>query len=123
MNITVNGKITKMMQVRKGVSQASGKEWMSQDVVIELEDNSVLCFNIFGEEKIKASGLQVGAIASVTLKLESTEWNGKWFTKLSCVSLIVQGVMRNDPNQYDAKTKANEGNNQGSKPSVGDLPF
>lgn len=123
MNITVNGKITKMMQVRKGVSQASGKEWMSQDVVIELEDNSVLCFNIFGEEKIKTSGLQVGAIASVTLKLESTEWNGKWFTKLSCVSLIVQGVMRNDPNQYDTKTKSNDSSNQGGKPSVGDLPF
>lgn len=90
MNITINGKITNALPPRRGTSK-NGNEWMSQDFVIESENGEKICFNMFGEEKIKNSGLRVGAIASATCKIESKEWNGKWFTSVSCENCIVQG--------------------------------
>lgn len=123
MNITVTGKIANVLAAKKGVSQSTGKEWMSQDFVIESEDGTMLCFNMFGEDKIKSSGIKVGAIASVTLKVESTEWNGKWFTKLSCVSAIVQGATQAAPvNQPRPADRVNQpSNNNGN--SYDGLPF
>ena len=75
MNITINGKITNALPPRRGTSKA-GNEWVSQDFVIETENEEKICFNVFGEDKIKESGLRVGATASVTCKVESKEWNG-----------------------------------------------
>lgn len=98
MNITINGKITNALPPRRGTSKA-GNEWVSQDFVIETDNDEKICFNMFGEDRIKESGLRVGATASVTCKIESKEWNGKWFTSVSCVSCIVQGATQPQPSQ------------------------
>lgn len=98
MNITINGKITNALPPRRGTSKA-GNEWVSQDFVIETDNDEKICFNMFGEDRIKESGLRVGATASVTCKIESKEWNGKWFTSVSCVSCIVQGATQPQPAQ------------------------
>jgi hypothetical protein len=91
MTITINGKIAHVLPPKKGVSQSTGKEWVSQDFVIETENGDSICFNIFGLEKIQQSGLKNGVTASVTCDIKSKEWNGKWFTSVSCTSCIVQG--------------------------------
>ena len=90
MNITINGKITAVLPKKTGVSK-TGNEWASQDFVIETDNNEKICFNVFGEETIQKSGLALGATASVTCKIESKEWNGRWFTSVSCINCIVQG--------------------------------
>lgn len=102
MNITINGKITNALPPRRGTSKA-GNEWVSQDFVIESDNEEKICFNVFGEDKIKESGLRVGAVASVTCKVESKEWNGKWFTSVSCVNCIVQGATQPVPQQHKAQ--------------------
>lgn len=125
MNITINGKITNALPPRRGTSKA-GNEWVSQDFVIETENDEKICFNIFGEDKIKESGLRVGATASVTCKIESKEWNGKWFTSVSCVSCIVQGAAQ--PQQAQPKTQpitqpVDFGRSNSSEVSADTLPF
>ena len=123
MNITINGKITNALPPRRGTSKV-GNEWVSQDFVIEIENEEKICFNVFGEEKIKESGLRVGAIASVTCKVESKEWNGKWFTSVSCVNCIVQGAAQPAPQQ--SKTQSQPvpfGSATPNSPSVDSLPF
>lgn len=123
MNITINGKITNALPPRRGTSKA-GNEWVSQDFVIESDNEEKICFNVFGEDKIKESGLRVGAIASVTCKVESKEWNGKWFTSVSCVNCIVQGVAQ--PSHSQPKTQpqvVDFGNHTNNAPSVDSLPF
>ena len=123
MNITINGKITNALPPRRGTSKA-GNEWVSQDFVIESDNEEKICFNVFGEDKIKESGLRVGAIASVTCKVESKEWNGKWFTSVSCVNCIVQGVAQ--PSHAQPKPQpqvADFGNHTNNAPSADDLPF
>lgn len=96
MIITVNGKITAALSPARGTSEKTGKEWMSQEFVIETENGDCICFKMFGEDKILNSGLKVGAIASVTCDVKSNEGEGKgkgrWFTNVSCVNCIVQGA-------------------------------
>lgn len=123
MNITINGKITNALPPRRGTSKA-GNEWVSQDFVIEIENEEKICFNVFGEDKIKESGLRVGAIASVTCKVESKEWNGKWFTSVSCVNCIVQGATQPAPQQPKTQPQPSPfGSATSNSPSVDSLPF
>lgn len=123
MNITINGKITNALPPRRGTSKA-GNEWVSQDFVIETDNAEKICFNMFGEDKIKESGLRVGATASVTCKIESKEWNGKWFTSVSCVSCIVQGAAQQAPQQPKPQPQpAPFGSAKSSPTSADDLPF
>lgn len=125
MNITINGKITNALPPRRGTSKA-GNEWVSQDFVIENEQGEKICFNVFGEEKIKNSGLRIGAIASVTCKIESKEWNGKWFTSASCENCIVQGASQQAPQQSKPKSQpqpAPFGSATSGSTSADDLPF
>lgn len=92
MIITVNGKITAALSPDRGTSERTGKEWMSQEFVIETENGDCICFKMFGEDKILKSGLKVGAIASVTCDVKSNEWKGRWFANITCVNCIVQGA-------------------------------
>lgn len=123
MLITINGKIINALPQRKGVSK-TGNEWVSQDFVIETSENEKFCFNMFGEDKIKESGLRVGAMASVTCKLESKEWNGKWFTSISCSNCIVQGAAQ-PPQQpmQSPQQRVQQAPQQQSSVSASDLPF
>lgn len=123
MNITINGKITNALPPRRGTSKA-GNEWVSQDFVIESDNEEKICFNVFGEDKIKESGLRVGATASVTCKIESKEWNGKWFTSVSCVNCIVQGSAQPSPQQPKTQPQQSPfGAPTPNTPSVDSLPF
>lgn len=122
MNITINGKITNALPPRRGTSKA-GNEWVSQDFVIENEQGEKICFNMFGEEKIKNSGLRVGAIASVTCKIESKEWNGKWFTSVSCENCIVQGATQSQPKTQPITQPVDFGRSNSSEVSADTLPF
>jgi hypothetical protein len=125
MNITINGKITNALPPRRGTSKA-GNEWVSQDFVIESDNEEKICFNLFGEDKIKESGLRVGAVASVTCKVESKEWNGKWFTSVSCVNCIVQGAAQPQPSQHRPHTTTQPvdfGNSNSNSVSADNLPF
>lgn len=123
MNITINGKITNALPPRRGTSKA-GNEWVSQDFVIETENEEKICFNMFGEDKIKESGLRIGATASVTCKVESKEWNGKWFTSVSCVSCIVQGASQPAPLKPNPLPQpAQFGSATSSSTSIDTLPF
>lgn len=123
MNITINGRITNALEKRRGTSKA-GNEWVSQDFVIETQGEKI-CFNVFGEDRILQSGLKVGAIVSVTCKLESKEWNGKWFTSVSFVDGIVSGVEQpqiNQPSQPAPQPMVSQPTNNGTT-KADDLPF
>jgi hypothetical protein len=84
---TINGKIVLVSTPKRGVS-SRGNEWVSQDYVIEDEKGEKLAFNVFGQDKINEYNLSVGAKASVTVNVESREWQGKWFTSVKCASCI-----------------------------------
>lgn len=96
MTTSITGKIVEVLPPKSGVSK-SGNEWMSQEYVLEEENKDRIVFNVFGAQKINEYNLLVGTIAAVTLKIESTSWNGKYYTKLSCI-----GCVSNTANQQQS---------------------
>lgn len=125
MIITVNGKITAALSPKRGTSERTGKEWMSQEFVIETENGDCICFKMFGEDKILNSGLKVGAIASVTCDVKSNKWEGKWFTNVSCVNCIVQGAAQQQvPSAHtQAPVQPQPQHSSSSEVSANELPF
>lgn len=99
MTINVTGKIVEILQAKSGVSR-NGNEWTNQEFVLEEDDKNRIVFNVFGAQKIAEYNLQVGSTAAVTLKVESTSWNGKYFTKLSCI-----GCVSNTSNQQQQQAQ------------------
>ncbi len=74
------GKVIAVLPTRTGTS-ARG-QWSSQDFVIETHEQypKKQCFNIFGEDKIKAINIAVGQEVKVSFDYESREANGRWFS-------------------------------------------
>lgn len=126
MTITITGEITNVMPIKTGISK-KGNEWASQSYVIKDENGDKLVFEVFGQDKIDNYNLTAGTRASVTVKVESSEWNGKWFTKVSCTECI----SGNAPKQQNVVEKDNKPTTQVSQPqkqrtddvSANDLPF
>lgn len=92
---TINGKIVSVLAPKTGVS-SRGNEWVSQDFVIEDDKGEKLAFNVFGQDKINEYNLSVGAKASVTVNVESREWQGKWFTSAKCTGCISNTAPKNE---------------------------
>lgn len=101
MTTSITGKIVEVMPPRTGIGK-TGNEWMSQDFVIEEENGEKLIFNVFGKSKIEEYNLKVGTIAAVTVKIESTKWSDKWFTKANCSSCVSNTATTNQPQQTAA---------------------
>jgi len=85
MSLEVKGKITKVLDVESGVSQA-GKEWKKQTFVIDTGDqyNPEIAFSIFGEEKVDnfSKFNKVGDEVEVSFNASSREYNGRYFHNL-----------------------------------------
>lgn len=70
--------------LQKGVSKA-GREWQKKNFVLEIMEGVTvkrLAFEIFGDERIEANPFRKGQTVTVQFDIESTEWNGRWFTTL-----------------------------------------
>ena len=87
MTISVTGKIVEVLAQKSGVSK-SGNEWVTQEFLLEEDNGDKILFSVFGANKLAEYNLRVGSIAAVTLKIETTSWNGKYFTKFSCTSCL-----------------------------------
>lgn len=62
----IQGKVTNILPMRSGVS-ARG-EWKSQEFVITTEEQypKMVCFQVFGEDKINSFALQIGEVVKVS---------------------------------------------------------
>lgn len=81
MSLAIKGKINQILQVESGTSKA-GKEWKKQSFVIDTgaQYNPMVCFSLFGEEKISMlNNLSAGQEVEVSFNLSSREYNGKWY--------------------------------------------
>jgi hypothetical protein len=106
--LSIKGKIVKLLPETKGTSQA-GKEWIKQDFVIETADQypKQVCFTAFGEKIVPVvKTLAVGQEVEVSFNVESREHNEKFYTQLNCwrISKNPNGVT-NSP-QVDAPTES-----------------
>lgn len=86
----LTGKIIAVLPLASGVSNRTGKEWASQDYVIEEQNARYpqrVCFKVFGSDNIQQFALQLGDIITVKLELGAREYNGKWYNEINCWSV------------------------------------
>ena len=121
MNVTLTGKIVAVLDKKTGVSKTSGKEWASQSFVLEDAEGTILCFDVFGQDNIDRYGLKVGMNVSAQCKLESREWNGKYFTGIHCMACFGENTTNAQPTATAAPTA--QPKPQPSNDPTSDLPF
>lgn len=96
----IEGRIAVVVPARSGISQKSGAQWMSQEYVIEyywypnqsIPSRAVM--KVFGEDKIKAWGFEVGDEVLVRYHIEAREYNEAWYNdvRLDGVTFVGKSV-------------------------------
>lgn len=80
----LEGKILKMIGVREGTSQTSGKEWKLATYLLETggQYSKQVAVDVFGNERIDEFSLIPDEVVKLEIDVESREFNGKWYTSV-----------------------------------------
>ena len=118
----ITGTIIKIMPVKSGTSQATGKEWSSQDFVVEMPTDNPqyperAVFTLFGAEKINEAQFRNGDDVTVSFHLNAKEYKDKWYNALSAWK-IERTTIDHTPNPAPQEAPSAQTNTM-----VGDLPF
>ena len=78
------GKVIAILEARTGVAKTTGNPWMIQEYVIETHEQFPrrMCFNVFGEEKIRQFNIQLGEEINVFFDVNAREYQGRWFNDI-----------------------------------------
>lgn len=81
----ISGKIVKVLDTQRFVSQRNGNEYVKNTFVIETQGNypKRVAFSVMGEDKFSGMNIVVGGTYTVSFDVESREWQGRWFTEAS----------------------------------------
>jgi hypothetical protein len=94
MSLTITGKITQILDIESGTSKA-GKEWKKQNFVVDTgaQFNPLVCFNLFGDDKIAAlQNYSVGQDVEVSFNISSREFNGKFYHNIDAWRINAVGA-------------------------------
>ena len=77
------GKIIQVLPLQEGTSK-TGNPWKSQSYVLETQEQypRKVCFEVFGEDRIKNNACQVDDVVTVSFDIDSREYNGRWYTSI-----------------------------------------
>ena len=78
----LSGRIVSVLPLQTGTSKA-GKPWQKQEYILDTGGQypKKVCFSLFGDSITKFP-LQVGQDVTVSIDIESREWNSKWYTEV-----------------------------------------
>ncbi|MGB0167628.1 MAG: DUF3127 domain-containing protein [Luteibaculum sp.] len=112
----ISGKVIDILDLKRG--NGKNGEWRKQDFVIETGDQypKKVCISMWGD-KIDQFSPQVGEQVTVSINIESREYNGNWYTDVRAWKLD-----KNGPSSEAAPIPQDSGlESDGEDP--GDLPF
>ncbi|MDR0384573.1 MAG: DUF3127 domain-containing protein [Prevotellaceae bacterium] len=81
MALEVTGKIIQVLDLQSGVS-ARG-DWKKQEFILETEDQypRKICISLWGDKVSDIASIQLNRdLITVSITLESREFNGRWYT-------------------------------------------
>ena len=75
----ITGKIAQILEATTGTSQKG--EWKRQDFILETQEQypKKVCIENWND-KIDSGILKVGSTLTISINIESREFNGKWYT-------------------------------------------
>ena len=84
MSLEITGRIIAVLDKRTGVSNATGTTWSVQQYVIETHEQypKKMCFDVFGEDRIKQFAIQIGEEVTVSFDLDAREYQGRWYNSI-----------------------------------------
>lgn len=90
----ISGKIIQKLPLQSGESKTSGKPWQIQSYVLETQEQypRKVCFEIFGEQRIKDNPCEIDDLVTVSFDIESREFNGRWYTSIRAWK-VQQGIV------------------------------
>lgn len=89
--LTISGRIVSVLPLQQGTSKA-GNPWKKQGYVIETGGQypKKVCFSLFGD-KVDQFPIQVGQDVTVSIDIESREFNGRWYTEINAWNVTYSG--------------------------------
>lgn len=124
----IKGKIIAVLPPKSGVSKSSGKEWQSQEYVLETSDQypKKMCFTVFGGERINEFGIKMGEVVTVHFDVDAKQWQDRWFNSINAwkVGKETQGntnTYQSQPPTYQQPAQQSAPVDQSNQKD--DLPF
>lgn len=90
MKLQIDGILKHVLPLQSGTSAKTGKQWQSQDFVIETfgaYPNSI-CFSMFNDKIVT---LSIDQRVRVSFDPRSREYNGRWYTTLTAYEIETIG--------------------------------
>ena len=128
--LTISGRIVSVLPLQQGTSKA-GNPWKKQGYVIDTGGQypRKVCFSLFGD-KIDQFPLQVGQDVTVSIDIESREFNGRWYTEINAWNIVQTGAQPAAPAPQQAATapavapvQPQPAPQTPQQQAIGDLPF
>ena len=116
----MQGHIIAVMPEAGGTGK-NGNPWKKQEFVLETKDNypKKICFTLWGE-KIDQYALQTGEFVTVSIDIESREYNGRWYTDLKAWKVEKSGESQPAASSNSGEAPVFQGPPPGP---ADDLPF
>ena len=91
----ISGKITQVLAEKNGTS--SRGPWRKQEYIIEVPGQypKSVCFMLWGD-KIDEFRIQPGQELTVSIDLESREYNGRWYTDVKAWKVVAANATADD---------------------------
>lgn len=98
----IQGIITEILPIKSGVGK-SGKEWKSQDYILQTEGQypKKICFSAFGD-KIEEFDIKVGDSLKALIDIDAHEFKGRWYNAVRAYKIEKEGT---EPRPTVAKEK------------------
>ncbi len=89
----VSGKVIQILPLQEGIGR-NGNPWKVQTAIMETQEQypRKVCFEIFGEDRIKNNPFNVDDVITISFDIESREFNGRWYTSIRAYR-VQQGVV------------------------------
>lgn len=85
MALEIEGKVVVLLPEISGTSNKTGKEWRKQGFVIETQEQypKKIVFNVWNDTVDVVKQLSNGTKVKVNFRIESREYNERWYTDLT----------------------------------------
>lgn len=91
----LSGRVIKVLDTVSGDSKRNvGEKWYRQEFVIETFSQypRQVCFQIWGEDRIKSANVQLGEDVTVIFELSSREYMERWYTSAEARN-VMKGIV------------------------------
>ena len=118
----ISGKIIELLEAKSG--QSANGEWRKQEYVLETEAQypKKVCFMAWGD-KIDQFDIKKGEQLTVSIDLESREYNGRWYTDVKAWKVSRGGADPDYSQSFQSQDRNEPPINSSMSLDGDDIPF